>query len=170
MVSRGDCTFGEIRLVTSYWPILVVEFPEKRFADEDNRALLGHFEALMNDALRTSEKLFFVTDLSLMREFAPALQRQYTGQWIKRTSDLARATSVGGAQVTPSAVLRGIITAIFWIHPPPTPAVCVATRAEAMMVGIERLEAQRVALPPRLASYRDEARVAESVRSGGSRR
>jgi hypothetical protein len=170
MVSRADCTFGAIRVMTSYWPILIVEFPEKRFADEDNRGLLDHLEALMNDALRTSEKLFFITDLTLMREFAPALQRQTTGQWIKRTTDLARKTSVGGAQVTPSAVLRGIITAVFWIHPPPTPAVCVATRSDAMIVGIERLEAEHVLLPPKLASYRDEAGAARSVRSGGSRR
>jgi hypothetical protein len=169
MVSRADCTFGEIRVSTTYWPILIVEFPEKRVADQDNRALLAHLEALMNDALRTSEKLFFITDLSSMREFAPALQRQTTGQWIKRTTPLARATSVGGAQVTPSAVLRGIITAVFWIHPPPTPAVCVATRAEAMMVGIARLEAEHFVLPPTLASYRDAA-AAGSVRSGGSRR
>jgi hypothetical protein len=159
MVSRADCTFGEIRVLTGYWPILLVEFPEKRFADEDNRALLDHLEALMNDALRTGEKLFFITDLTLMREFAPALQRQYTGQWIKRTADLARATSVGGAQVTPSAVLRGIITAVFWIHPPPTPSVSVATRSEAMTIGIERLEAEHVVLPPRLASYRDSGQA-----------
>jgi hypothetical protein len=170
MVSRADCTFGEIRVLTTYWPILIVEFPEKRFADEDNRALLDHLEALMNDALRTSEKLFFITDLSSMREFAPALQRQTTGQWIKRTTPLARATSVGGAQVTPSAVLRGIITAVFWIHPPPTPAVCVATRAEAMVVGIERLEAEHFVLPPSLVSHRDAAGATGSVRSGGSRR
>ncbi len=141
MVSRADCAFGAIKLLTSYWPILVIEFPEKKFSDEDNRGLLAHLEELMNDCSRTGEKLFFITDLTSMREFAPAVQRQYTGNWIKRTTNLARMTSVGGAQVTPSAVLRGIITAIFWIHPPPTPAVCVATRAEAMKVGIERLEA-----------------------------
>jgi hypothetical protein len=170
MVSRADCTFAEIKLLTTYWPILVVEFPEKRIADEDNRALLEHLEALMNDVTRTGEKLFFITDLTSMREFAPAVQRQYTGQWIKRTTHLARASSVGGAQVTPSAVLRGIITAIFWVHPPPTPAVCVATRSEAMSVGIERLEAEHVVLPPRLAAYRDDAVAAAAVRSGGARR
>jgi hypothetical protein len=170
MISRADCKFAGIGVLTGYWPILIVEFPEHRFGDEDNRALLEHLEALMNDAVRTGEKLYFITDLTLMREFAPARQRQYTGQWIKRTTPLAQASSVGGAQVTPSAVLRGIITAIFWVQPPPTPAVCVATRSEAMRVGIERLEAAHVVLPPRLASYRDEAGALAAVRSGGARR
>jgi endonuclease/exonuclease/phosphatase (EEP) superfamily protein YafD len=157
MFSRADCGFGAIKLSTSYWPIVVTEYPKELVPDADSRALLAHLEELMHDAVRTQERLFFITDLTAMREVAPASQRQYTGQWIKRTSELARASAVGSAQVTPSAILRGIITAIFWVSPSPTSSVVVATRAEAMMAGIRMLEKHHIPLSDRLALYRDGA-------------
>jgi hypothetical protein len=62
---------------------------------------------------------------------------------------------VGGATVTPSPILRGIITAVYWLQPSPSPTFPVATRHEAMLKGIEMLEAGSVLLSPRLVEYRD---------------
>jgi hypothetical protein len=53
--------------------------------------------------------------------------------------------------VTPSAILRGLITAVFWFQPPVAPYFAVATRHEAMRKGVEMLRAASAPLPPRLA-------------------
>jgi hypothetical protein len=161
MTGRADRTFESIRVSAADWPIILIEFPEKRVADEALHSVLQHVESLLNEASNNREKLFVITDLTRMEEITPARQRQYTGAWNKRTFALSKAAGLGGATVTPSAILRGIITAVFWIQPPATPSFAVATRHEAMLKGIEMLESAKVALPPALVGYR---------RDGGSRR
>jgi hypothetical protein len=92
----------------------------------------------------------------MVREAMPASHRQFTREWIKCTASLARAAALGSATVTPSALLRGIITALYWLQPPPTPVLTVATRHEGMLKGIEMLERERLLLSPRLIAYRDK--------------
>jgi hypothetical protein len=156
MIDRTVREFGAIRLATVDWPIVLIEFPEKRVTDADLRSVLEHFESLLKEAEKYQEKIFSITDLTMMRETTPASQRQFTGEWIKRTASLARAAALGSATVTPSALLRGIITALYWLQPPPTPVLTVATRHEAMLKGIEMLEREKMLLSPRLIAYRDK--------------
>jgi hypothetical protein len=156
MVARADREFGRIRVAESDWPIVLIEFPEKRVADADLHAVLGHIESLLSEAVKNKEKVFVITDLTVMREITPASQRQFAAEWIKRTASLNRAASLGGATVTPSPILRGIITAVYWLQPSPSPTFPVATRHEAMLKGIEMLEAGSVLLSPRLLEYRDK--------------
>src|SRR5258708_5301617 len=113
MVGRVDREFGGIRVATIDWPLVLTEFPEERVAEASLHAALDYLESLMREATKTREKLFFITDLTRMRETPPARQRQYTAAWNKRNADLSRASSVGGATVTPSPILRGVITAVF---------------------------------------------------------
>jgi hypothetical protein len=168
MLDRADRDFGGIRMTVIDWPIILTEFPERRVTDASLHAALAQLEAMLSEAARTRQRLFFITDLTVMREITPASQRQYTGDWTKRVAGLSRVASVGGATVTPSPILRGIITAVFWIHPPPTPVFSVSTRHEAMLKGIELLKAADVLLPPRLVTYREPRSVAP--RSAGNDR
>jgi hypothetical protein len=62
---------------------------------------------------------------------------------------------VGGATVTPSPILRGIITAVYWVQPPTKPMFALATRREAMLKGLEMLEAENLPVPARLRALRD---------------
>ena len=145
-----------IRVTNADWPIVLIEFPERRVPDEGLLTALGQIESLLKQAKRNREMLFFVTDLTLMREYSTANQRKLTAEWIKRTGPLSTAASVGGATVTPSAILRGIITALYWLHPSPNPSFCVATRHDGMLKGIEMLEEAKALLSPRLIAYRDK--------------
>jgi hypothetical protein len=149
MVDRGVREFEGIRIETLDWPIVTIDFPPGRVQDASLRAALGHLETLMRDAISAHEKMFTLTDLTRMRQITPASQRKLTGEWIQRTAGLARASCVASAQVTPSALLRGIITAVYWFHPPPTPSFFAATRAEAVRRAVEMLRAANVQLPPR---------------------
>jgi hypothetical protein len=156
MLARAECQFGHIRVARVNWPIVLIEFPEKRVTDADLHAVLEYIESLFNEAVKNREKFFVITDLTVMREITPANQRQFTAEWIKRTGPLSRAASVGGATVTPSAILRGIITALYWLQPSPSPTYAVATRHDGMLKGIEMLEEASVLLSPRLIEYRDK--------------
>jgi hypothetical protein len=113
----------------------------------------------MEEAARNHEKIFIITDIARMRQVAPAGQRTIAAEWLKRNAALARRTSVGGATVSPSAILRGIITAVFWLQPSPTPFFVLATRHEAMAKGIELLQGARVLLSPKLIAYRDKHKL-----------
>jgi hypothetical protein len=143
-----------VRVMTEDWPIVVLEYPEKSVSDATHRAVLAYIEYLMGQAAVRHEKIFVVTDLTLVREYSPASHGKETADWIERTSALMRASSVGAAHVTPSAILRGLITAVFWMHRPPTPSVFVATRREAILRGIRMLQAAKQPLPPRVLALR----------------
>jgi hypothetical protein len=132
--------FNGIQVDESDWPIIVTVFPERRVSDAALHGVLGHLESLMHHAQKRGEKLFFITDLTLMREITPASQRRFTADWLQLTATLQRTASVGAAHVTPSAILRGIITAVFWFQKPPTETVFVATRDEAVRTAIEFYE------------------------------
>lgn len=141
------------------WPIVVVEFPEKTVSDATLRVALAYVESLLTDAARTRERIFVINELTFVREGFPSAQRKTTSEWMKRTAALARASSVGGANVTPSALLRGLLAALFLLQPSPTPNFFVASRREAMLKGIQLLEKEGARLPPHLVAYRDQALV-----------
>ncbi len=143
--------FGAIRLDSTGWPIIVMDFPEKRVADSALRGALEHIEALLQGG---PGKSFQITDLTRIREIAPATQRRLASEWMERTAPLHRQFSVGGANVTPSALIRGMVTAVHWFKPPPTPTSFCATREEALTLAVQALRAANVAIPPDLAILR----------------
>jgi hypothetical protein len=162
--------FGGILVDTNDWPILVMEFPENRFPDTEFQASLDYIEHLMVECRSAGHKCAQITDLTRMQQIAPASQRKYAGEWAKRNSDLVVASSVGGATVTPSAILRGLVTAVHWFHRPPTPNAFLATRTDGQRYVIDLLAQAREFLPPRVCELRDrlagQARTRDKLPSG----
>jgi hypothetical protein len=148
--------FSGIRVDTTDWPILLMVMPGHRVRDEDVRSALAYIEELMLECKKCREKCVQVTDASGMTTLPPASQRKITGEWIKATIQLQREVSLGGANVTPSAIIRGMITAIHWFHKPETPVVFVATRAAGVLQALRWFEEAKVPLPPRLRAIRQE--------------
>jgi hypothetical protein len=155
VADREDRDFAGIRIVSVDWPIVRSAFPERRVPDGALRSVLDHLESLMSEAAKRREKLFLITDLTATQEMPSASQRHLAAQWLKRNEALLRVATVGTAHVTPSALLRGILTAVFWISAPPKPYTFVATLEEAMLRGIRLLETEGALLPPRLMRYRE---------------
>jgi hypothetical protein len=163
--------FGRIRVHRTHWPIIVLEFPEKRIADADFHDALTYIETLMRECQRAGQRSFQVTDLTRIREIPPASQRRYAGEWVKDMDALIRVASVGGADVTPSSILRGLITAIHWIQRPPTPTAVFATRPEAYLHAIGQIERALGAVPPNLVALRRQLHaqsVGQSSRPAGA--
>lgn len=156
MISRVVRDFSGIRIDTTDWPILLMVMPEHRVTDGDVQSALSCIEQAMLECKNSREKCVQVTDASAMTTLPLASQRKITGEWIKKTIQLQREVSLGGANVTPSAIIRGMITAIHWFHKPETPVVFVATRKEAMQQAFRWLEEAKVPLPARLRAMREE--------------
>lgn len=159
MVARVVRDFGGIRIETTEWPIILMVMPEHRLQDPDVQSAVMHLEQLMLECQRDKEKCVQVTDASAMTQLPPASQRKITGEWMKKTAQLQRDVSLGGANVTPSSIVRGIVTAVSWIQKPPTPVKYFATRREAMLQAFAWLEEGRVLLPPSLQQLRDKLTV-----------
>jgi hypothetical protein len=155
LVPRVIRTFGGIRIDTTEWPIIMMDCGTFRDADADLQAALDCVEQVMRECTKTREKCVQVTDLSAVQRIPTAVQRKIAGDWVKATVELQKATSLGGANVTPSSIIRGIVTAISWLQRPPTPLKYFATRAEATLQALKWLEEGHVLLPPALRQLHD---------------
>jgi hypothetical protein len=162
--------FGGIRVETFDWPIILMEFPEDRVADDAFHEALGYIEQMMRDSASTRERSYQVTDITRVRVMPPASQRKYAAEFVTRTSHLSKMGSLGTANVTPSSILRGILTAIFWLSPAPTPTVFFATRGEAYLHAMQVLEGAGARLPQRLLDLRAGLEANAGAASGGSPR
>lgn len=170
MVPRVVREFGGIRVDTTDWPLLLMVMPDHRLEDGDVQSAVMHLEQIMLECKKSREKCVQVTDASAMTALPTASQRKLTGEWMKKTGDLQRDVSLGGANVTPSAIIRGIITAIHWFHKPETPVVFVATRDEGMLQAIKWFEQAKIPLPARLREVRDRLSVPPKQAGGFSSR
>lgn len=150
MATRVTRTFDGFKVSTVDWPIIVMDLPEKTMPDAGLRDALAYFEEVQKSAKERAERTFTITDLSRMTQLVPAPQREYVGDWMKRTSLLQKAVSLGAANITPSTILRGFITAIYWLVPPPMPTAFVATRREAYTLAVKAFDEARIPLSPEL--------------------
>lgn len=144
--------FEELLIATDRWPLVLLEFPDRRIADSSLRDALAFHEELMVHAQRSGERIYVVTDLTRMTELAPASQRKYAGEWLQRTFALQQATTLGVANVSPSVIVRGLVTAIGWFQNIPVPTVWVATRKDAYAAAVRTFDEAGTRLRPELAA------------------
>jgi hypothetical protein len=163
--ARGSHEFEGLLISAERWPLILMEFPERRFADASLHRGLDCLEAMMVESKHAAEKIFIITDLTRMNELASASQRKHSGEWMGRTLSLQREATLGGANVSPSAIVRGLVTAINWFQKAPMPTVWVATRREAFVVAIKAFEQAGTRLRPDLHAWLAEA--AAERRAGG---
>ncbi len=162
MPVRPARDFQGLRLITDDWPIILIEFPEARVSDDALRDCLSCIEDLLKEAREQREWTFTVTDLTRMTEFPTPTQRKCTSEWVTRTFALQKAASLGGATVTRSTLLRGVINAVHWVSPPALPTTFVATRREAMLEAIKAFDRGRITLRPALRGALSEPRARKS--------
>jgi hypothetical protein len=117
---------GTITIDESLKPIYVVSF-EGVPNDAEFEAYLKRLgaiterpddKALLFDATRTGN--------------TPPSQRKRMAEWMKQYDALIRERTAGCAFVLPSAIQRGILTAILWLQPMACPHAIVGTREEAL--------------------------------------
>jgi DNA-binding transcriptional regulator YbjK len=116
-------------------PLLHIRY-DGPFSDQE----LGTYLSQLDDVLRTPGRKVAIIDL-LTAVAPPASQRRAQAAWIERNEALLRQNFTATAIVTDSALIRGVVTAIFWVRPLPYPTQVV-----------EGMEAAREWLAPYLCA------------------
>jgi hypothetical protein len=129
-----------LELSTEQWPLAITTLGNG-VKDADYVAYFARFEAMV---LARGHRFASLVDGSSATEAPTPAQRKMIAEWQQRQLALGSALNVGVAMVLPSRVVRGALTALHWLFPPPTPTVALATFDEGYEWCIGRLEASDV--------------------------
>lgn len=129
------------------FPLVLVR-PRGRATDAD---LDGLLVALKRPLLRR-EKYVEIFDAT-HTDPGTSTQRRRIAEWMRAHANLISTYSVGTVIVVPSALVRGALTAIFWIQPMPCPHAVASTMAEAERWAEEKLRAEGIAMPPKQTRF-----------------
>lgn len=119
-------------------PIYIVSCPVSTTDEE----LIAFCNARESWAERATYPVAWVVDLSAVRTMT-ARQRQLFAAHLERFERHDIAHNRGSALVVPNPLLRGVVTAVFWLKTPRFPNQPFANRLEAMRWAEEQLRAGR---------------------------
>lgn len=126
----------------SRFPLVVVTLPSEQVSDgdidrfvEDQRALLAR-----------RDRHYVVADASNSVAFSAAHRRRLA-DWLEESESLALERSIGMGIVIANPIIRGAVTAVFWLKRPPMPTKLHATVSEAVATGIGALEVHGINVP-----------------------
>jgi hypothetical protein len=95
--------------------------------DREYANWLDNYRRLLITESGQQRRVLHIVDLSHAGRGLNVHQRRIQSDWNKQTAPLLRATMIGLSFVAPSMTMRGVLTAVFWVSPPPVPyAVCVS--------------------------------------------
>lgn len=123
---------GGISLDTARWPLLYVRFR----GSADVAIWDGYLEALTRVITQRPGKRVMIMDATECGMVSAAARRKQA-EWMAKYDDNTRMFTMGIAFVLPSPLLRGALTAVFWLQPLPCPYAVVKDVPTAM----ERCEA-----------------------------
>jgi hypothetical protein len=84
--------------------------------DAEFASWLERYRQIHLSARTQGRKLAILYDLTQASPLS-AQQRRMQADWIQQCELLGRAVTLGVAFVTTSAIIRGVLTAIFWVRP-----------------------------------------------------
>lgn len=96
------------------WPLVVVRYPAA-FTEEEWIAQANELDAV----LQRRAPFLMLSDASRVATAPTAKQRRFASEKIRARRDEWARYCTGAAFVTPSALVRGVMTAINWASPPP---------------------------------------------------
>ena len=118
------------------WPLLYVRFPPKGLSDESLEAFLARYTAYLN----RQERFAAINDSRSLLKVINAKQRRRLVAWFDSVWNIAREYNVASAILLQSAAVRGALTAVFWMKPPPTPSKSFGSLVEAAPWLRERMQ------------------------------
>ena len=122
-------------LDTTRAPVYVACIPQ-RVHDAD---LIAHFQAVEAFLRERPERYAYVSDVSFVQS-ATATQRRIVADADKRLQDFDKQWLAGMAIVAKSALMRGAVTAVYWLSPPVYPYRVFSNLTEAIVWARNQLE------------------------------
>lgn len=106
-------------------------------------------ERMRSRLRRQSPKVYTIQDNS-GHPPAGAAERKVLSDWMARDFELIRSGTLGVGFVIQSAMVRGALTAVFWLSKLPAPYRVHGTLDEALRVAMEQVEAEGLTVAPEL--------------------
>lgn len=137
------------RYVEAMWPLWFYV----QIADPSEAGLTAHFDYLSNrmQARRQApreRRLAYVIQISPAHfRQANAQERSLIANWMQRDFQLMQDTAVGVGFVMDGALLRGALTAVFWLARTPVPYRVHGTLEQALSVAMTQLDNQGLRAP-----------------------
>ena len=127
LTDRPKSSASAIKLDQSHWPLLIVITPPK-VDDEELEHFLEQYSATIKSR---GERYALVLDVSNTEKLNP-VQRKKLVNMMERNKAFNEKHCAGCAMVFSSMLLKGILTAIFWIHKPPHPTKVFNVQEDAI--------------------------------------
>jgi len=137
------------RYVEAMWPLWFYV----QIADPSEQGLTAHFDYVSRrmQARRQApreRRLAYVIQISPARfRQANAQERSLIATWMQRDFQLMQETAVGVGFVMDGALLRGALTAVFWLARTPVPYRVHGTLEQALSVAMTKLDDHRLRAP-----------------------
>ena len=100
------------------------------------------------EALRRGRPFATIRDIRGVTQNANALQRKRLAQWQEENKELIRDNCLGVVSIVESALVRGMIRAVFWVSTPVIREEIVGTVDAASAQIFEWLDEKNVMRPP----------------------
>jgi hypothetical protein len=129
------------------WPFVISVIPP-----EPSEAFFERFFAKHRELLARKEPWVHLCDIRKVTKLPDARIRTMLAEESRKLDPLTARYTLGAATVIESALVRGILTAIYWINPPAAPSVVVATPHEGVEFLRTRLIKADVHVPTRMGA------------------
>lgn len=134
-------------------PLITVTFTGEPVSDAD----LREFVAGQRELLSRGTRLFSVTDATHAKAL-PASQRKILADWLQESEEATKSLVMGMAIVVSNPLVRGALTAVFWLRKPAVPTRLFATLPEALEHAMACLREEGFEITPRMRDLAAEAR------------
>jgi hypothetical protein len=119
------------------------------------REYLAEQTEQMRASVAAGDRAFIIIDARAGLRPPPAVRR-IQAEWIKEHEALLAASMIGMAFVIESRMVRGALTAIFWVAGPPVKYTLCPSLDEAMAVAIRECDAANLSVPSSVRSARGQ--------------
>jgi hypothetical protein len=117
----------------------------------NNPADLEQLRIMMTNLRHEGSRVIGIFDLSLASPLT-AKQRKYQAEWLADNAPLMRFSMAALAYVVPDPIVRGVLTALFWIARPPVRHVLSSTIDEALAWSLAQCDVAGIPVAEELRS------------------
>jgi hypothetical protein len=145
---------------TDTWPIVVSTIFGKEHSEETLRDAYAQWTGFMQRGPHV-----LIMDMTRGTAGATAAQRARVAAWLEENEPLFKAgKQLAHVMVIDNPVIRGVVTAVFWLRPPANPHYTARTLSEAVDIAVRCLrEANLRVSPEAIASARSGQGVAQAA-------
>jgi hypothetical protein len=157
--ARKEMGTSKIVVDCSRFPV-VIQTMQAGYGVEDLDQMLREYEGLLKGA----ERYTIIVNFAELPSMNAAHRKRMAAWWLPRR-ELVRQKNILSVIVVESTIVRGMLTALYWLVQPPNPQKVAGTFAEAVKLCVEALERENIPINAAVKALRDHP-VANEPGSG----